>query len=87
MPFLVAALDLFVALSVGALDAELHDEAPDGDIGLQGTDDTHVAEWATASVLDARLAEKIVAAGRLHSVTENIEADRADPAIVRQARS
>ena len=82
MALLVAALDLFVALLVGALDAELEDEAPDRNVRLQRTDDPHVAQGAAARVLDARVAEQIVAAGRLHCVLEDIEADRADPAVV-----
>ena len=87
MPLLVAALDLFVALGIGALNAELHHEAPDGDVRLEGTDDAHIAERATPRILDARLAEEVVAAGCLHRVLVDIEADWADPAIVGEARS
>lgn len=81
----VAALRLRFAFLVRALSLKLEHEPSDRDIGLQLTDDPHVAQWACSCVLDALFAEQVVATGCFDGVVEDIKTDRTDPAIVCQA--
>ena len=86
MPLQVTPLYLLrFAVLVWTLDGELVDEPAYGNVRLELSDDSHVAKRTASSVLDALLAEQVVAAWSLHSVLEHIEADRTDPSVIGQA--
>ena len=83
----VSYLRDLAAVLVGAVDRELVDEPSDRDVRSQLPDDPEVAERAGGRLLDAALAEEVVAARRLDGIFEYVEADRAQPPVVRQAAS
>ena len=86
MDLLVASANLEPTVLIRALLRQLHDKTSDGDVGLESTNDSHVAKRTASCVLDAFLTEQVVATRGLYRVLVYIQANWADPSIIGQAR-
>jgi hypothetical protein len=69
-------------LFVWTVDAELVHQTPNWYVWPELAHDPQVAKWARGCLLNALLTEQVVAAWRLYSVLEDIQAYRAKPSVI-----